>query len=277
MRRRGLVSFVCLVPLIGMPAATQAQQGAPAWPDPPPPRAQSQPAPVWPDPPGTTRPPAPAQQPAPRRARPAQPPVPEELRQDADAPKPVAPARKGAAASAGNIRCDGPFSKDTSHAALEKAFGAKNVVFQEVDGPEGSKLNASVVFPNDPKRRLEVLWHDEQARRRPMSIVITGNSAWKARGFRIGEPLPAIEKVNGKPFRLAGFEWELGGAARDWQGGALEKLSGGCVLGMRFQPDPSALQNALSKVAGNRDFLSDSPDMRAVAPKVSELIVGYPP
>jgi hypothetical protein len=245
--------------------------------------AQQQPPPVvWPDPPAAQRqtPPPAARQPArPRPARPAAPaPAPEPELDDDPTPRAGAPAParpKPAAAAAQNIRCDGPFAKDASHAKLTQAFGAKNVVFQPVDGPEGSKLNATVVFPNDRKRRLEVLWHDEGARRRPSSIVIGADSAWRARGFRIGEPLTAVEKTNGKPFRLAGFAGEYGGVARDWQGGALDKLSGDCRLGMRFVLDPKVAAAARSKVEGDRDLTSDNADVRAANPLIAEMIVGY--
>ena len=251
-------------------------------------QAQQQPPPVvWPDPPGAQRqappavqrqaPPPAARQPArPKPARPA-PPAPEPEMEDAPAAGGAAPAgAKSSAAAAQNIRCDGPFAKDTSHARLAQAFGAKNVVFQPVDSPGSGKTNATVLFPNDRKRRLEVLWQDESARAKPASIVIERQSSWRARGFRIGEPLASVEKTNGKPFKLLGFEGESGGVARDWQGGALDKLSGGCLLGMRFVADPSALQEARGKVAGDREFTSDHADMRAVRPTITELIIGYP-
>jgi hypothetical protein len=239
-------------------------------------RAQQQPPPVvWPDPPAVQRP-APGPPPAtrqPARPRPAQPaPAPVVEEDPADAPTRAAP--RPAAAGVQNIRCDGPFAKDSSHAKLAQAFGAKNVT--QAGGAPGAG-GSTVLFANDPKRRLEVSWHDAAARSRPASIVVEGKTTWRARGFRIGEPLANVEKANGKPFKLGGFEGEAGGAARDWLGGALDKLSGGCQLGMRFAPDPTALQEARGKVSGDRDFQSDNPDMRAVRPTIIELIIGYQP
>ena len=254
---------------------------------------------VWPDPPGMTRPAAPARPaavaPRPPRAAQKPPPAPaaaapevvgpdaifeDEVGNTDPAAKPARPAATrlaaGATAGVSNIRCDGVFGKDTSHAKLVGAFGAKNVVFQPVDGPEGTKMNATVIFPADPKRRIEVLWQDENARKKPVSIVIGPQSTWRARGFRIGESIADVEKVNGKPFKLSGFDWTYAGAARDWQGGKLEKLSGGCRLGMRFEADGNAPQTVRASLTGDREFTSDDPDMRAVTPKIMELIVGYP-
>lgn len=248
---------------------------------------------VWPDPPGVTRPAAPAAPAAPRPPRAAQPqraapaPAPEVVGPDAifpdevggTDPKPKPPAsapRPAATAGVSNIRCDGVFAKDTSHAKLAAAFGAKNVVFQPVDGPEGTKMNATVIFPSDPKRRVEVMWHDENGRKKPATIVIGPQSTWRARGFRIGEGIADVERVNGKPFKLSGFDWTYGGAARDWLGGKLENLSGGCRLGMRFEAGANAPESARGSLSGNREFTSDDSDMRAVAPKIVELVVGYP-
>jgi hypothetical protein len=182
-----------------------------------------------------------------------------------------------ASAGAANIRCEGPFGKDTSHAKLVAVFGAKNVVFQPVDGPDGVKMNATVIFPSDPKRRVEVLWQDENARKKPGSIVIGSQSTWRARGFRIGETIADVEKVNGKPFKLSGFDWDYGGRVTDWQDGKLSKPQpGGCLLGVDFVHPEDSPEANLAKVTGDGEFLSDNADMRAVEPFVGTLNISYP-
>ena len=64
------------------------------------------------------------------------------------------------------IACSGPFALDSGNLSLAVAFDSKNVVFAEVDGGPIGKVPASVVFPNDPKRRLEVWWSDPASRTR---------------------------------------------------------------------------------------------------------------
>jgi hypothetical protein len=184
-------------------------------------------------------------------------------------------AAQGQAASR-TIACSGPFGKQSSHLKLAQRFDSRNITFTEVDGPEGTKLRASVLFPNDPKRRLEILWQNEGSRSDPHLIVINGQSGWTApKGLRLGLALPALEKLNGKPFRLKGFEHDAAGQVTDWQGGALEKLPGDCRLGIRLAADPKAPADKRSAVAGDKEFTSSDPAMRAVAPKVSEIILGY--
>ena len=128
------------------------------------------------------------------------------------------------AASSRLIKCEGPFGRNAGHSDLVKAFGNKNVVEQEIDGVEGQKIKASVLYPDDPKARLEFVWSDEKARRRPTLIRATDQSAWATtKGIRIGTALVEIEQMNGKPFKLSGFDWDYGGRVLDWQGGTLAK------------------------------------------------------
>jgi len=176
------------------------------------------------------------------------------------------------------LKCEGPFGRDAGHADLIQAFGADNVVEQEIEGAEGDKTKATVLYPGDPKARLEITWGDEQARRGPI-IRATYQSAWAiANGIHIGTALTEVEKINGKPFKLSGFDWDLGGRVLDWQGGALGKPQpGGCIIGVEFVHPEDAPEANLSKVTGDNEFLSDSADMRAVAPYVGAVTVSYPP
>jgi len=184
-------------------------------------------------------------------------------------------ARAKGAEGARTIACSGVFAKDSSHLKLATRFDSRNITFTEVDGPEGSKLMASVLFPNDAKRRLEVLWQNEASRTDTHLIVINGQSTWSApKGLRLGMPLAAVEKLNGKPFKMSGFDQPNGGSAIDWQGGALDKLPGGCHVGVRLAPDAKATEAARNDAAG-QEFASNDAKMRAVRPIIAEIIVGY--
>ena len=54
------------------------------------------------------------------------------------------------------VACSGTFAKDSSHLELVTAFKSKNITFTDVEAAHGTKVPASILFPNDPKRRLEV-------------------------------------------------------------------------------------------------------------------------
>ena len=105
--------------------------------------------------------------------------------------------------------------------------------------------------------------------------MITGQSQWKGpKGLRLGLALAALEKLNGKPFRLSGFDQPDGSAVLDWQGGALATLPGGCKVGIRLAPDKKAAADLLAAAAG-KELLSNAATVRAVKPVVAEIILGY--
>ncbi len=118
-----------------------------------------------------------------------------------------AAAHSGSAASAGTCRGSGP-SRRAEIAAAERhvvactgifsqgirttlrlamTFDYKNVTFGDVDADGGAKVKATIVFPNDPKRRLEVWWSNPAERSGIYLIDIKGKSTWGAPdGMRLG-------------------------------------------------------------------------------------------
>ena len=84
---------------------------------------------------------------------------------------------------------------------------------------------------------IYVVWHDEKLRRRPATIRVDFKSGWHAvRGLHVGTELAEVEKLNGKAFKMTGFDWELGGRVSNWQGGALAKMSRRLRVPPRLQP-----------------------------------------
>ena len=185
------------------------------------------------------------------------------------------PKAKPAAAPARAVACSGAFARDSSHLKLATEFKPENVDFVEVDAGEGKKVMASVLFPKDPKRRLEVWWQNEANRTGTYLIVINGQSTWTApKGARLALQLAALERLNGKPFKLNGFNNNIAPVS-DWQDGALATLAGGCKVGVYLRPDPKAPPEARSNVSGSAEFASNDASVKAVKPTVAEIIIGY--
>jgi hypothetical protein len=211
----------------------------------------------------------PAQRRVPTAQRPAPPATTETTEPKAAPTAPAAPASAGRA-----IACSGLFAKDSSHLKLAATFKVDNVVFTDIEVDKVT-VKASVLFPKDPKRRLEVWWQNQATRSGIYLIVINGQSTWSApKGLRLGLPLAAVEKLNGKPFKLKGFDKD-GGTVTDWQDGALATMPGGCKAGVKLAPDPKAPQAARDEVAVDREFDSSDAAMRAARPSISEIILGY--
>ena len=272
--RRILVSLIAGA-VVALPAALSAQQSAPASKAAKGNQQQRTPLPeldyeVEELTPAQIRRAQEREQRAPRTAAPTAPSSATTTAPAAAAPK----APPAAAAPARAIACSGAFAKDSTHLKLATVFAVQNVTFTEVE-VDAVKVMATVLFPKDPKRRLEVWWQNEASRSGIYLIVINGQSTWTApKGLRLGLALAAIEKLNGKPFKLKGFDKD-GGTVTDWQDGALASLPGGCKVGVRLAPSPKAPQAAREEVAAAKEFLSTDASMRAAAPAIAEIILGY--
>lgn len=171
------------------------------------------------------------------------------------------------------VSCTGSFARDANHVALIKTFGATNVTFTELPFPaEGVK--GTVIFANDKAKRIEIMWKDEKARRHPR--MVTFGPAWRtAEGIKIETTLAAVERINGRPFTLSGFEHDNGGTVYSWKGGKLAKQPGGCELVLRFGIGDGVPDKALAKVSGARGYSSRDRGMVAVKPGVREIAISY--
>jgi hypothetical protein len=182
--------------------------------------------------------------------------------------------RTASPANTRTVACSGPFAKDSGMLALAMAFDSRNVVFNEID-VAGTKVATSVVFPKDPKRRLEVWWSNPN-RTGTYLILINGQSTWTAPGgMRLGLTLQQLEKLNHKPFKLKGFDKDGTASISDWDGGALASLAGGCKSGLSVRADPKASPDAVAALPADKEYTSDDAEMRAVKPTVSEILLGY--
>jgi hypothetical protein len=190
---------------------------------------------------------------------------------------PAAPAHKPAPKPPSSVvACSGVFAKDSTQLKLALKYDARNIVFGQVDGQGGSKLNASILFPDDPKRRLEVLWNDNATHANPSVIAINGKSQWIApKGLKLGLSVATLQKLNKRPFKLTGFGTDGSASVAGWEGGALSTLPGGCKVGMRLAMDGKAPQEVRNAVSGDKELLSSDANVLAAKPSVIEILIGY--
>ena len=173
------------------------------------------------------------------------------------------------------VACSESFGKDSSHLKLAMAFGFRNVTANNVEA-NGTKVAASVIFPDDPQQRLEVWWKNATSSSGTHLIVITGQSDWTAPGgLRLGLTLAELEKLNHKSFKLKGFDKNGVAAGSDWGGGELASLAGGCTAGLSLRADPKVSAKIIGALSPNKEYASSNPQMRAAKPTVSEILIGY--
>src|SRR5262245_43293282 len=61
---------------------------------------------------------------------------------------------------------------NVSAASLASSYGAANVVEQTLPGVEGESYLATIIYPNDPTRRLEIVWRDNATKTAPTSVIV---------------------------------------------------------------------------------------------------------
>lgn len=169
------------------------------------------------------------------------------------------------------LTCSYPInSVNTAQDLLTNFAGGAFV--EDVAGAEGETHKAIVVYPSDKRRRLEVSFWDE-AMTRPSGVGLGVRAkAWSVAGLNLGASLAAVEKANGKPFVVSGFDWDYGGYVVDFDGGALSKL--GCRLSLRFSPRPNT--SAPAALEGERKIRSNNPKLVKLAPQVTTIALGWP-
>ena len=181
------------------------------------------------------------------------------------------------------LDCTGPFARDAAERDVARAFGAANVERAAIDVGEAMTEPGTLVFAGDRTKRIEILWRDKTTYARPSAVILRNGSTWRVAlagtpdaGVAIGATLAEVEAMNGKPFTIAGFGWDLGGFAGGWHGGRLDRPVGGCSLALRFDPATNAPGEALDKVNGDVEFESSNAYIQATKPVVIEMILGWP-
>jgi hypothetical protein len=170
----------------------------------------------------------------------------------------------------------GPWKIETSEADLRQRYGASSVEATRIQIGEGETMPGTVLYPRDSLQRVEVVWQDSVNRRRPARVTLRGSrSRWQVnRGISLGTSLQQLERLNGRPFTLAGFGWDYAGVVTDWKGGALDSSLVGVKL--YLDPGPAQYQSApYSQVLGDRDYSSALPAMQQLAPRVAQIFVDF--
>jgi hypothetical protein len=168
----------------------------------------------------------------------------------------------------------GKINSKISEVDLIQMYGPKNVSHGTLELGEGETMPATILFANLPQRRLEIAWKDEPGGKLPARIQMEGErSLWHTtQGITLGTSLKALEKLNGRPFLLAGFGWDYSGTVTSWNQGHLEQGLKNIVLRLA----PSARNEIPSEdeegVEGDKDFPSTHPSMQKINPIVYQLI-----
>lgn len=176
----------------------------------------------------------------------------------------------------------GRINARSSEAELKKIYGRKNVRSSRISLGEGEYEPGTVIFPNNPLKRIEILWKDARRKRSPKLVQLTGEkSVWQTpQGITLGTRLKDLERLNGRPFLLAGFGWDYEGTVISWENGKLAKVFGKenrlGLLRLSDRTGSRVSEKEMDSVRGDGNFPSDNRVMRKINPKVYQIIVEFP-
>lgn len=141
----------------------------------------------------------------------------------------------------------GSISANITRAELVQRYGAANVVDQEVGLGEGDTDTATVLFPKDPQRRIEILWLDREKEAYPSSVTISGKaSRWHAvHGISLGMLYSDLARISGKPFPIS-WGTDQGNVVLSWNGGLLDKELKDASVSFDDLPSTATMKDASS-------------------------------
>jgi len=174
------------------------------------------------------------------------------------------------------------FRAEMGLAGLRQRFGDTAVVESQVVLGEGQTEAGALIHPDDPAHRAHVYFVDGDTSKAISAIYVRDpGSAWSGPfGIRIGLPSTELERINGKPFRFLGFDWDYGGYVSHWTEGALANafLPPG-QLSVRMEPPAVADGASLPEgyPAGDGEFASDLGAVRELPPVVGEFGLSFVP
>ena len=146
---------------------------------------------------------------------------------------------------------------------IGRAYGKENLKLQKIPGAEGEEIDGAKLFAGTD-RELVLTWDPNNDKKLVVFDISVVGTAWKFdNGLKAGMTVEEVEKINGKPFKIAGFEWDYGGYA-NFEGG---KLAG--KVSIRFNPSTENIPEYLS---GDKQLSSTDKQLRAAKPLVEEGI-----
>lgn len=162
----------------------------------------------------------------------------------------------------------GALVRTTPPADIGKIYGAATTRYGKVSAAEGAEVPGATVLAGTDAE-LQIGFTEDGKRIEFIRII---GKAWATKdGIRIGAPLALLERLNGGPFQLYGFEWDYGGTVL---GSAKGKLPKGLFI--TVAPTRTVSERERNQVMGDRKISSRHPALAKMGVVVSTLGIAWP-
>lgn len=170
----------------------------------------------------------------------------------------------------GDVTCKGPFSnRETGLDVMTRYKNAAKI--EEVAGLDGEPYNAVVLFPTDPRSRLEIddLGGSDASYRVTAVNLKEQNSLWTIEGLHTGMTPAELAAANGGPVMLDGINQLSEGTF----GLGASLIRGECTVVVTFYAPPGA---RFDHPLYQKEVMSDDPRVTALNLKLDVIILQLP-
>jgi len=151
----------------------------------------------------------------------------------------------------------------SSLSVLQALYGTKNVKPKMQPLPSGDTTPGARLFEGTDLQ-LDLLWDEEGRDKRVVEVRLTGPAWTFQNGLKTGLSIDEVARINGRPFKINGFDWHFGGYA-SFDGGALAEGQG-----VRFAP---TVVTSKHSPGSDKKLSSTDNDLRAAVPVVTQIAV----
>lgn len=181
---------------------------------------------------------------------------------------------KPASAPRTAITCTWPAGPSDSARSLLRRFG-RQARMADIGIGEGETERGVLLYPDDPRRRLEVLFWGRSGHG-PRSVRFSDEHApWTVTGIRLGDGLDSVSRRNGRALTMQMFDADYSGTVHSFNGGRLATVLGQCEPSIVFSPGSDA--DYPDSLKGDGEIGSDHPDMAKARAHVVVLGVHFAP
>ena len=165
----------------------------------------------------------------------------------------------------------GLITSSTTKSALNKLYDKGNIREYVVFSYEDFDIKGTEVIFDNTADNITIEWNDGNLT--PKIIRIKNpNSNWKTKeGVGIGSTIKEVEKANGKPFTIYGYEIDayLAGTVKNWNSGNLQGLN------LQFKITKEIPVEVYMEMIGDRGILSNNPLLEKAGLQVENITVGF--
>ncbi|PSR09799.1 MAG: hypothetical protein C7N36_19895 [Bacteroidetes bacterium] len=165
----------------------------------------------------------------------------------------------------------GVFSDQMNGEQLKKLLGSNRCQASDFYVGEGESLPGLTLYPGT-REEVEVLLDEDGM---PIMYRLQkADSKWAtADGLKVGSTLQELEKINGKPFKFMGFDWDYGGTVTNWEDGTLADKD--FMLVLTYAGEPTFAEADLAKIMGEQEVMSNDPVLAKYSIIVEQIIQRY--